>query len=109
MATSATIHLVTDPPRVGPPSGLETSGGEWRLDLARYAPFVEFVTGHPVSTNLSNSDCYRIRNRLEALVAEHYRTGEWPSVVQEAASDTVRPEDIFELARFFRFYADSPK
>lgn len=104
MSISATAYLVTDAPRVVPPSGLEASGGEWRLDVERFAPFVESLTGLSVSAKLSDSECYRIRNRLEALVAERYRTGEWPQQVRDASSEAVAADDLFELARFFRVY-----
>lgn len=107
MTTSATLCVTPDTLRSAPSvAGLDVSESEWRLDLTEYETFIEAVTGIAVGPDLSDSDSYRIRNRLEALVAERYRTGEWPTVVREACSGTMSPEDVVELARFFRFYLD---
>lgn len=107
MSTSDTLCVTPDTSRSAPSvAGLDVSESEWRLDLTQYETFIESVTGIAVGPDLSDSDSYRIRNRLEALVAERYRTGEWSAVVREAATDTVAPEDVVELARFFRFYLD---
>jgi hypothetical protein len=86
--------------------GLETSAGEWRFDPSHYRQFVESTTGIPVADHPPPTDCYRIRNRLEAFVDEHRRSGVKDELLtaEHPAVDSI--EEITELARFFRHCHD---
>lgn len=82
--------------------GLEISDSEWRLDIGRYQEFIEAATGLSPSDGLSASDCYRIGNRLQALVEEHKRQNDWDSTLVESYPDVESLEEFVWLARFFR-------
>ena len=75
---------------------------EWQLDLTAYQAFLEVATGISVGADLSADDCYRIGNRLEALIEERRREGRWTADVAAAYPDVRTREDIVWLARFFR-------
>jgi hypothetical protein len=85
-----------------PVDGLEIADGEWRLDAGRYDRFLEAATGMSPDDELSPSDCYRIANRLEALVERHKRSGDSESALVEAYPDVQSLETFVWLARFFR-------
>ena len=82
--------------------GLSVSDDEWKLDVDYYRPFVEVVTGLPVPEDLTAADCYRIGNRLEAVIAEHERDETWPleSIATFPIADS--RTTVRWLARFFR-------
>jgi len=82
--------------------GLDISESEWRLDTEEYRAFIEAATGISPTDGLSTSDCYRIGNRLQALIEERKRRGEWDSALVEAYPDVESLEEFFWLARFFR-------
>ena len=80
---------------------IELSHEEWRLDPDRYREFVESATGIPLVDEPTASECYRIGNRLEALVEERQRRDGAPDLVAEYP-DVESLEEIVGLARFFR-------
>ncbi|MFB6360261.1 MAG: hypothetical protein ABEH59_02955, partial [Halobacteriales archaeon] len=80
----------------------EVSSGEWRLQVDRYQTFLAQATGIAPADGLSSSDCYRIGNRLQALVEEKKRNGEWSPELVEAYPDVETLQEILWLARFFR-------
>lgn len=82
--------------------GIVVSESAWELDVDRYASFIEAATGIAVSENLSGADCYRIGNRLEALISEHQQDGEWTEAITERYPDVESRKEIVGLARFFR-------
>lgn len=97
------IHIAPETPRSTPAiEGLVVTDGVWKLDIARYESFVETTTGISVDDSLSGADCYRIGNRLEALVTEHQQTGEWTPALVETYPDVGSLGEIVGLARFFR-------
>ena len=97
------IRIVPETPRSTPAvEGLVTTDSEWRLDTSRYESFIETTTGIDVSGDLSGADCYRIGNRLEALVSDHQQAGKWTSELVEQYPDVQSLEEIVGLARFFR-------
>jgi hypothetical protein len=82
--------------------GFEVSDDEWQLDPEVYREFVESVTGMDVSDELSASQCYRIRNRLEAFIEERRRHDEWGERLAEDHPAIESLDEIVELAAFFR-------
>jgi hypothetical protein len=86
--------------------GLEVSDGEWRLDVARYQDFLRVTTGISPVDGLSTSDCYRIGNRLQALIEERKRQDEWDSALVESYPDVESLEALLWVARFFRACQD---
>jgi len=97
------IRVLPDTPWSGPSTrGLELSPDEWRLDPGRYREFVEAAIGIRLTDEPTASDCYRIGNRLEALVEERRRRGEWTPDLVEAFPDVESLAEIVGLARFFR-------
>jgi len=82
--------------------GLEVSNDEWRLDVGRYQDFIRMATGISPTGRLSASDCYRIGNRLQALVEERKRHDEWEPALVESYPDVGSLDDILWVARFFR-------
>jgi hypothetical protein len=83
-------------------SGLHTSDSEWHLDVSQYESFIEEATGISVTGDLDATDCYRIGNRLEALITEHQQHGEWTEDLAEDYPDVASRKEIVGLARFFR-------
>lgn len=81
--------------------GLEISGMEWRLDIGRYRDFIAAATGISPSEGISTSDCYRIGNRLQALVAERKRHDEWDRAFVDAYPDVDSLDEFLWVARFF--------
>ncbi len=83
-------------------AGLEVSAEEWQLDVARYREFLSVTTGISVAEGLSAAECYRVGNRLQALVETRKRHDEWgPELVAEYP-DVESLETITWIARFFR-------
>lgn len=82
--------------------GLVATDSAWELDVTRYASFIETATGISVAGDLSGSDCYRIGNRLEALISEHQQDGEWTPELAASYPDVESREEIVGLARVFR-------
>lgn len=82
--------------------GFELSDDEWRLDTDAYRNFIESVTGMGVSDGLSASQCYRIRNRLEAFMVDRRRRGEWTENLTREFPDIESLDEVVELAKFFR-------
>lgn len=87
-------------------SGLEVDEAEWRLDIAQYRDFIEATTGIDVDGHLTNADCYRIGNRLEAFVEQRQRDDEFDERLVAAYPGVESPETIVGLARFFRACED---
>jgi hypothetical protein len=97
------LSIAPDAPRTGPSrEGLDLSGAEWHLDVERYRPFVEATTGIRPTESLSAAECYRIGNRLEALIEERRRHGEWTPALVEEYPVVESLEEILAVARFFR-------
>lgn len=82
--------------------GLHVSEGEWRLEADRYRDFLVESTAISPEDGLSASDCYRIGNRLQALVEDRKRRGEWEPALAESYPDVESLEEMLCLARFFR-------
>ena len=82
--------------------GLDVSGDEWRLDVERYQEFLVETTDVSPADELSASDCYRIGNRLQALVEKHKQQGEGESGLVESHPDVESLEAVLCLARVFR-------
>jgi hypothetical protein len=82
--------------------GFDVSDTEWRLDVDRYRDFLVEATGISPADGLSPADCYRIGNRLQALVEERKRHREWVPALVEAYPDVDSLEAFLWLARFFR-------
>lgn len=82
--------------------GLTVSETEWRLDVDRYQEFLGEATGISPADGLSASDCYRIGNRLQALVEKRKRHDEWGPSLVEAYPDIDSLEEFLWVARFFR-------
>jgi hypothetical protein len=82
--------------------GLDVSEDEWRLDVERYQELLVETTDISPADGLSASDCYRIGNRLQALVEEHKRQDEGESGLVEAHPDVGSLEEFLCLARVFR-------
>ena len=97
------IRITPDTAWRGPSvDGLDLSADEWRIDPDRYWEFVEAATGIRLSDEPTASDCYRIGNRLEALVEERRRRGEWTPALVEGYPDVESLAEVVGLARFFR-------
>lgn len=90
--------------------GLTVSDSEWRLDVEQYREFLVDVTGLSVAGGLTGTDCYRIRNRLQAQIETHKRHDEWTPDLADSYSDIPFLEEFLWLARFFRacHEADEP-
>lgn len=82
--------------------GLSVSDAEWRLDVDRYEEFLSEATGVSPAEGLSASDCYRMGNRLQALIEERKRQDEWGPALVEAYPDVESLEAFVWLARFLR-------
>jgi hypothetical protein len=97
------IHITPETPLSTPAvGGLTTTESGWKLDVSRYESFIETTTGMSVDGDLRAADCYRIGNRLEALITDHRHGGEWTEAVTERYPDVESREEIVGLARFFR-------
>lgn len=97
-----TIHVTADAVRSDPTvEGLEIAGTEWRLDVDRYGDFVVAATDIAPSEGLSASDCYRIGNRLQALVEERKRQGEWDRALVDGYPDVDSLDEFLWVIRFF--------
>ncbi len=82
--------------------GLDVSEAEWRLDVDRYGEFLVEATGISPADGLTSSDCYRIGNRLQALIEERKRQDEWEPALVDAYPDVDSLAAFVWLARFFR-------
>ena len=87
--------------------GLEVSDTEWRLDVDRYGDFLVEATGIPPAEGLSASDCYRMGNRLQALIEERKRQDKWGPALVEAYPDVESLETFVWVARFLRACHDA--
>lgn len=83
-------------------NGLTVSDTAWCLDIDRYQNFIQASTGVFPDESLSRSDCYRIGNRLQALIEERKRSNEWEPDIIEAYPEVESLDTILWLARFFR-------
>jgi hypothetical protein len=100
---SSTIRIEPGGIRTSPEiEGLEVSDGEWQLHVDRYQDFIQESTGISPSDGLSASDCYRIGNRLQALIEERKRLDEWEPPLVGKYPDINSLEEFLWLARFFR-------
>jgi hypothetical protein len=81
--------------------GLDVTESEWRLDISEYVRFIESATGFEMREDLSATECYRIGNRLEALIEDYQRTGEWERLQREYPA-IESADELVGLARFFR-------
>jgi hypothetical protein len=105
---SATIRAVPETVRTDPEiAGLEVSETEWRLDVERYQEFVAAATGISPAEGLSASDCYRIGNRLQALVEEHKQQAGGESALVGAYPTVESLEEFLWVARVFRACHDT--
>ncbi len=103
-----TIAAVPDRVRTDPGiEGLEVSETEWRLDVGRYREFVAAATGITPTDGLSGSDCYRIGNRLQALVEEHKQQAKPESTLVDAYPTVDSLEEFLWVARVFRACHDT--
>jgi hypothetical protein len=103
-----TISVVPDTVRTDPEiDGLDISDSEWRLDVDRYREFVAAATGISPADGLSASDCYRIANRIDALVEERKRHDEWRPALVEEYPDVDSLEAFLWVGRFFRACHDA--
>jgi len=87
--------------------GLEVSDTEWRLDFDRYQEFLVETTGMCPAESLSASDCYRMGNRLQALIEERKQQDEWGPALVEAYPDVDSLEAFVWVARFLRACHDA--
>lgn len=100
---STNLSIVPDVAQSNPDiEGLSISGSEWKLDVDLYETFITEATGISPSRDLSGSDCYRIGNRLQALIEKRKRCGEWDQTLVEAYSGIETLEQFLWIARFFR-------
>ncbi len=92
--------------RVPSVDGVERESGTVRFDPAAHRAFVEAATGIDPAGDLSPAECYLIGNRLEALVDERTRTGEWETGTAPAPDHPGIESltDVVGLARLFRAY-----
>ncbi|PSP23256.1 hypothetical protein BRC61_03750 [Halobacteriales archaeon QH_10_65_19] len=105
---STTLSIAPDTVRTDPEvDGLDISDSEWRLDVDRYREFVAAATGISPADDLAPSDCYRIGNRIEALVEEHKRHDEWEPALVEEYPDVESLKAFLWVARFFRACHDA--
>jgi hypothetical protein len=81
--------------------GLDVTESEWRLDISEYDQFIESATGIAVGKTPSAAECYRIGNRLEALIEDYQQTGEWERLQREYPA-IESSDELVGLARFFR-------
>ncbi|MFC6764468.1 hypothetical protein [Natrinema soli] len=95
---SVTADAVWSDPAI---EGLEVFDAEWRLNVDRYLNFIETATGISPNGEISASDCYRIGNRLYALVEERKRHEEWDSSLVEEYPDIKSLKEFLWVARFF--------
>lgn len=82
--------------------GLDVSDDEWQLDVSQYWDFIQAATGISPDGGLSPSDCYRIGNRIQALVEERKRHDEWEPALVESYPDVSSLDEFLWVARFFR-------
>ena len=101
MAATMTVtpHAVWSDPGI---DGLDVSETEWRLNVDRYREFLVEATGISPADGLTSSDCYRIGNRLQALVEERKRQDEWGPALVDAYPVVDTLEEFLWVARFFR-------
>lgn len=100
---STDLSMISDAAQSNPNiEGLSISGSEWKLDVDLYETFIMEATGISPGRNLSGSDCYRIGNRLQALIEKRKRCDEWDQTVVEAYPDIGTLEQFSWIARFFR-------
>lgn len=101
MAT--TIRVTADPIWSDPSlEGLEVSDAEWHLNVNHYLDFIRRAAGIEPTAEISVSDCYRIGNRLQALVEKHKRGDEWEPALVEEYPDVESLEEFLWVARFFQ-------
>lgn len=97
-----TIQITADPAWSDPAiEGLEVSDAEWRLDVDRYREFIAAATGIDPSDGIDSSDCYRIGNRLQALVEKRKRHDEWGPALVDEYPDVESLDEFLWVARFF--------
>lgn len=82
--------------------GLDVSDAEWQLDVGRYEEFLAEATGISPADGLSASDCYRVGNRLQALIEERKRNDEWGPTLVESYPGVDSLAAFLWVARFFR-------
>ena len=100
---NATIWVSADPVWTDPSiQGLEVSDAEWHLDVARYRHFIEEAAGIDPTDPISTAACYRIGNRLQALVEDHKRNDEWEPALVEEYPDVASLEGFLWVARIFQ-------
>lgn len=99
---AATIRVTADLAWSDPSiEGLDASGEEWYLNVARYRDFIREAAGIEPMNGISVSDCYRIGNRLQALIERHKRERDWEPALVEDYSDVESLEEFLWVARFF--------
>ena len=97
------IRIVPETPLSTPAvDGLVATDARWEFDPAQYESFIQTATGIAVDGDLAAADCYRIGNRLDALIAEHQQNGEWTPGLTASYPDIDSREEFLGLARFFR-------
>jgi len=97
------IHISSGFTRSPPPlHGLTRADGVLIFDPIHYESFIEGATGMSVTNDLSATECYVIGNRLEALIDEATRRGEWSDALVEDHPDVSSLDEILGLARLFR-------
>lgn len=94
-----------DPPPGRPPptiTGLTVEEDVWKFDPEPYHRFIEEATDIQVPANLTATDCYRIGNRLEALIEEAHRQDRWNRRLIEQYPTVTSLDEIVGLAHVFR-------
>lgn len=94
-----------DPATARPPpaiSGLTVEGDRWEFDPDPYHAFIKEATGIDFPDDPTATDCYRIGNRLEALIEEAQRHDQWNSAFVDQYPTVSTLNEIVGLARFFR-------
>jgi len=84
------------------PDAVWSDPGIEGLDVGRYGDFIQVATGISPASGLSASDCYRIGNRLQALVEQRKRHDEWEPTLVESYPDVEALGEFLWVARFFR-------
>lgn len=99
---AATIRVPADLAWADPSiEGLDASGEDWYLNVARYQEFIREAAGIDPMNGISVSDCYRIGNRLQALIEQHKREQEWKPELIKDYPDVESLEEFLWIARFF--------
>jgi len=84
-----------------PLRGIRHDDGVLVFDPDHYESFIEEATGMSVTNDLSATKCYVIGNRLEAIIDEATRRGEWSRTLTDYP-DISSMDEIVGLARLFR-------